>query len=454
MLTMKRFPLAHLGLRASLVFLLAASQWCAALQAQAQASAPLSEQPASRPSKKHPIPQPAVEKPSQPPAFAIPVESIGFTAPGSFYLGQRYSHVSLDFMDEDHLLFSFRVPGLIRREAEEKGEGDERQIRALVLALPSGTIQSEALWTVHDHARYLWMLNDGHFLLRDRDGLGQGDSTLEVKPLLHFPGPLLWLEMDPAQQFLVTDSHEPATAASRPGDVASPPTADAALTVDGERTDSRQDTVIRILHRSTGQVMLMSRSRSTVHLPINAEGYLESLRGNGTQWLLNLNYFTGGSTVLGKVNSTCSPLMNFVSSREVLATVCDAYGAYRLVALGAGGLHLWEAQTTRQAIWPLLVMGPDGSRLARETMSVDHALNARAPLSTEDIKGQVVEVYDAADGHLALTAPASPVLDAGGNVAISPSGRRVAVLSAGAIQVFELPAPPPLTASADHPAKP
>jgi len=29
-------------------------------------------------------------------------------------------------------------------------------------------------------------------------------------------------------------------------------------------------------------------------------------------------------------------------------------------------------------------------------------------------------------------------------VAISPSGRRVAVLGAGAIQIFELPAPPPL----------
>ena len=35
-------------------------------------------------------------------------------------------------------------------------------------------------------------------------------------------------------------------------------------------------------------------------------------------------------------------------------------------------------------------------------------------------------------------------LDAGGNVAISPSGQRVAILNRGAIQVFQLPAPPPL----------
>ena len=38
------------------------------------------------------------------------------------------------------------------------------------------------------------------------------------------------------------------------------------------------------------------------------------------------------------------------------------------------------------------------------------------------IKGQLVEVFDAANGKVALEAPASPMLDAGGNVAISPSG--------------------------------
>jgi hypothetical protein len=54
---------------------------------------------------------------------------------------------------------------------------------------------------------------------------------------------------------------------------------------------------------------------------------------------------------------------------------------------------------------------------------------------------------------MALEAPASPALDSGGNVAISPSGKRVAVLNAGAIQVFELPAPPPLPDAPDNKAK-
>jgi hypothetical protein len=95
-------------------------------------------------------------------------------------------------------------------------------------------------------------------------------------------------------------------------------------------------------------------------------------------------------------------------------------------------------------------MAPDGLRIARETLGVSHPVNAYAPIDPGDIKGQWLTVYDAATGDLALQTPVSPPLDSGGNVAISPSGRRVAVLNAGAIQVFELPAPPPLPASAEN----
>jgi len=98
-------------------------------------------------------------------------------------------------------------------------------------------------------------------------------------------------------------------------------------------------------------------------------------------------------------------------------------------------------------------MAPNGLRIARETLGVSHPVNAYAPIDTDDVKGQWVTVYDAATGDMALEAPASPALDSGGNVAISPSGRRVAVLNAGAIQVFELPAPPPLPERPGEPSK-
>jgi hypothetical protein len=202
--------------------------------------------------------------------------------------------------------------------------------------------------------------------------------------------------------------------------------------------------VVRILHRATGQVMLVSRVRSLVHLPINSEGYLENLRGRGLQWVLNLNYFTGGSRVLGSVDSTCAPNNIFLSEREVLVTTCGASGGRQLVAMTTDGKILWVDVNPDTAIWALLARSPDGLRVAQTTLSVTHPVSAYAPLSTDDIKGQLLRVFDAATGDVAFESPLSPVLDAGGNSAISPSGRQVAVLNAGAIQVFDLPMPPPL----------
>jgi len=419
-------------LRTALILAVAGMALVALPLAQAQGSLLDAPKP-SREIRAPELPDRLPNKPSQPPAFKVPVEPLGFSAPGPLYLGQRNSLVSLDFLDEDRLLFTFRVPGLIRREA---GEEDVRQIRAVVLALPSGVVQAEALWTVHDRQRYLWMLTGGRFLLRDRDNLEMGDATLQLKPFLRFPGPLLSLDMDPAQKFLVTNSREPAASGSKESD--------------GQKL-ADTDLAVRVLRRDSGQVVLVSRAPSTVHLPINSDGYLGSLRESGDAWMLDLNYFSGGSNVLGRIDSTCSPLFDFLSEREVLVTTCTDTGAGKLVAMTTDGRRLWEAQTSDESMWPLVVRSPDGSRLVREALAITHPVSARSPVSQDDIKGQLVEVLDAANGKVALQASASPVLDAGGNVAISPSGRRVAVLNAGAIQVFELPPPPPLAATTAHP---
>jgi hypothetical protein len=393
------------------------------------------------------LPDRVPDKPSIPPSFAIPVDSLGFSPPGPNYLGLRNAIVSLDFLDEKRLLFTFRVPGLLRREGgAEKGD-DQRQIRALVLSVEKGVVESEALWTVHDRVRYLWMLKDGHFLVRDRDGLEEGDSSLILKPLLKFPGPLMWIEMDPQQQYLVTNSREPVGTPEEAGEVGSPATASATMTEEVQEGNAKPDTakpdlVVRILRRDSGQVMLVSRTRSAVHLPINSEGYLERLRGNSQQWVMNFNYFTGGSRMIGHVDSACSPIFDFIAESEVMVTACTAMGGSKLEAFSLDGKRLWEDQTASTSVWPLMVMAPNGSRLAHETLSVTHGVNAYAPLDADDIKGQLVQVLNASDGKIALETPAKPPLDAGGNVAISPSGRRVAVLNGGVIQVFDLPEAP------------
>lgn len=397
-----------------------------------------------RPLKERLIPEHFPPQATLTPTLSIPVEPLGFSPPGAIYLGSRNTLASLDFIGEDKLLFTFRVPGLLHRDGNNGGEGNERQIRAVLLSLPQGSVDAEAVWTVHDRMRYLWMLKDGHFYLRDRNNLLVGDPSLNLKPFLQFPGPVLWLELDPTQQFLVTDSREPPKVPTKPGEAPKPAPASASTDADQAAIDSAPETVVRVLRRDSGRVMLASRVRTTVHLPINADGYIEALRGQGWSWMLNLNYFEGGNQTLGSVDSRCDPTSDFVSGQEILVTACAPDGSSKLVAMTTAGRSLWADQTPPIAIWPELKISPDGLRIARETLGVTHSVSAYSPIDSSDIKGQWVTVYDAATGDLALEAPLSPPLDSGGNVAISPSSRRVAVLNAGAIQIFELPPPPPV----------
>jgi hypothetical protein len=399
------------------------------------------------------------DKPSLPPAVTIPIDPLGFTAPGAIYLGARNALVTLDFIDENRLLFTFRVPGLLHREAGNNSETDEREIRAVVLTLPKGAIEAESSWTVHDRVRYLWMLANGHFLLRDRNGLSEGDATLALKPYLDFPGSLLWLELDPSQQLLVTNSREPVpapqksaatTAPSQPGASSTPATGNASDQDSSDAGGVPPEFVLRILQRKSGHVMLVSRVRAAIHVPINSLGYLENLRGKGSQWTLDMNYFAGGTKILGSVDSVCEPDDTFLSEQEIFVTACGPQGESKLVAMTTSGRTLWVAGAPTTEIWPQLTVAANGSRLAWATLDATHSINSYSPMDAEDIREQSVTVFNAADGNIALVSPLSPIFDAGGNVAISPSGRRVALINSGGIQVFDLPDPPSLPAPTHH----
>ena len=386
------------------------------------------------------------EKPSLAPAFTIPAGPLGFSVPGEHYLLRRESLVSLDFLDEDHILFTFRVAGLMERNAADTSESGTQRIQALVLALPSGKIESRATWIVPDHSRYLWMLNGGRFLLRVPDGLDEGDARLQTKPYLHLPGRLLWIEMDPRQQVIVTNSLEPADEEQKPGN-SGMPVADLATAAAGASKPGEQQVLVaRTQKFASGEVLHVSRvpwTSQTSDWPMNSVGYLEDSQYQPNHWLLKLNNFGGGDKALGHVESKCPPKYNFISESELLVTTCDPYSGWKMAGMLTRGDLLWEARVATNAVWPLLVMAPNGSRLARETLLLSRSADRyKRMLDARDFEGQMVKVFDAVGGKMVLQAPLTPIFDGGGNVAFSPSGQRLAILNAGAIQIFQLPAPP------------
>ncbi len=407
------------------------------------------------------------------PAVSIPLAPLGFAAPNIFYLGDRLAQVSLNFLDEDSLLFTFRVPGLIARERGEAADQamgvrdasspetaqEVRNIRAVVLALPSGKVTAEATWRLHDFAPYLWMLDDGRFLLRDRKELMIGDSGLRVTPFLRFPGMVKYVELDPEGERLVAQSIEPRvethdaeTQGTLGSDIASNagigatsgnvlPSSGAPIPVPRKSTE----TLLRVLRMHDRSVVLSLRTESgLVHLPIDGDGYYDAERGRGLNWLITYRSFGGSEEGMQQVESTCSPALDTLAPGVVLVSACAEFGGRRLTVLTRGKKRLWDFPIAPTRVWPTLARNRDGTRLARSTLDVMHPVGPTSPLDPTDIHGQTVQVFDVATGKVALAGPTSPVLDGGGGFALSPSGKRFAVLNEGSIQVYELPAPPPL----------
>lgn len=386
------------------------------------------------------------EKASLEPVFSIPVSPLGFSIPGTSYLLRQQRLVSLDFLDEEHLLFSFHVAsGLRERNAETDQEAAQR-IHAVVIDVATGKAGAQADWAMPDRRRYLWMLNDGHFLLRTPDGLEEGDAELKTKAYMHWPGRLMWVQMDPQQKYLTANSVEPGTEEKATADTAAKAAQEKPVEA-AKPSEKKNVLTIRTVKRDTGEVVKTTQApwtSQTSDFPMNSEGYFMTMHDSGALWVIRFQAFddSKGWNVMD-TTSVCVPKGAFVTDTALLVSRCDPQDGWKLAAVNtASKKNDWEAHIGSNTMWPLLTIARDGSRAARETLVLKRSAEKYTTgVKIEDVQGQMLRVYDMATGKVAMEAPIKPIYDGGGNVAMSPSGRRVAILNGDSIQVYELPAP-------------
>ena len=105
------------------------------------------------------------------PVLRIPLEPMGFQVLSQDFLLAGSSMLTVDFVDNDHLLITFGVRRLMKRDPNEPVDGDDRTVGAYLVELPSGKVLAQTEWRLHDRGKYLWSLGHGRFLLRVRDRL-------------------------------------------------------------------------------------------------------------------------------------------------------------------------------------------------------------------------------------------------------------------------------------------
>ncbi|GAC1363094.1 MAG: hypothetical protein NVSMB3_11490 [Acidobacteriaceae bacterium] len=274
---------------------------------------------------------------ARPPDLRIPLESLGYIPFSTPVLTSGAAILTLNYVDDRHLLVTFSVRRLLKRIPEDPPEDFDRSIDAVLVDLPSGEVLARTAWRLHDPAQYLWPLGNGNFLLRIRDrlttisplrNLKSGDAFKE-HPLLASPRPIGAVLLSPDASLLILESLDPPqrsgpertpspgtrayAAAQTAAQTSTQPPATATATP-GAAPRSRTPVEIhfyRLQTAPTGDLYAQAsgglRARTLVTIPADGAGFLSILDQGRQHWAFNYNYYRGKVEELSPFDSTCHP---------------------------------------------------------------------------------------------------------------------------------------------------
>lgn len=398
----------------------------------------------------------AAERPAGQPWLSLPLDSLGVPAIPTQFLSFGLSMLTVDFVDDSHLLVTFGTRGLIPRLPGDPPDDDDRMVAAELVELPSGNVLARTQWHMHDHGQYLWRLGHGRFLVRSRNTL----FALTPLARLNTPNPLVPLifpgrEGRPVAALLSPDSSlvmvetvvPPAgtklTQASLQAAVDPNTGALAAQTekpqvlIDFYRISGGDAPGVPLTVAGAGVV----RSPELIALPIDHDGYLWPGDPDRNRWPVSFNEYGGKEIPAAKVDSSCVPRLQMVSRFEFLAFACQGSDdRLKLQAFGMDGHETWEEGFGPTIGQPVFAFAPEAGRFAMSRI-VSSIPDAGMMSMIPDGSTQEVRVYQTESGDLLLKTQSAPVERNAENFDLSADGLLAAVVNHGAVEVYKLRPP-------------
>jgi hypothetical protein len=390
------------------------------------------------------------------PAIRIPLESLGFQSQSPQFLLAGSSMLTLDYVDNQHLLLTFGVHRLMERIADDPPDDEDRMVEAVLLEVPSGHVLARTDWRFHDNGQYLWNLGHGRFLLRNRDTLTTFAPLINLasgqpfrqRSFLRSPrriGPVL---LSPEADLLIVESVEqmpPSPPPANPLFGPAPKRTPAALGRPGDPTPVSLNFYRLSVPRENGDQVVatwagIARSVSFGTLPATGAGHIAIVDQGRQHWAFDFHPYHGDVKQLAPFDSTCRPTVQFVSSSEFVSFGC--HGGNTPLVLGGfnmRGEEMWEQNLFSDFVALSFAFAPSSGRFALGRVLGGFAADTSIPITTDAFTGQTVTVYQTESGKQILHVDCSPVARAGQNFALSPDGMKLAVIRENAVQIYTLP---------------
>jgi VWFA-related protein len=339
------------------------------------------------------------------------------------------ANLTLDFVDDDHVLFTFNPKKLFTRHADCPPDHNDRLIDAVVFEISTGKVVRQTEWYAHDRLQYLWPLGSGRFLLRRSNDLYEIDSLLQEKLVFSSPTPLLWVTVSADKQQLLLETEDDALAA----------------TAKAKRGTSKRTVKIEFRDATSLAVQRVVKAEGLVNLEATSSGFADVNHNiTGKTWLIRFGPAANDRNNITRVRSRCTPDVFYSSGNTMLVGRC-AMGStdYSISAFTVTGNRLWRQHWSEHRYRPVIRGSEDGSRFAVSTLALPASPASRVRAdSPDDGKrdlGQNIQVLDTASGTRVLSVAATSAL-LQQNFSLSPDGSKLAVVRDSTIETYSLPA--------------
>jgi hypothetical protein len=366
----------------------------------------------------------------------IPLGPLGYLPVLQEFLLEGDSVLTVHFVDADHLLITFAVRRLMKREADSRPDDDDRTIAAVLVELPSGKVLARTEWRVRDRLQYLWGLGHGRFLLRIRDQLtmiaplaaANPDDAFREFPFLRVERHIVAILVSSNNDLLTVETVKRPAGAG--GSIAvtlgdSAPTDTAPVQVNFYRLESKDDSADGLQAIAAGAI----RTHMAVALPLTTAGALEVLNGGKDLWMFNFNEHSGKVHELAQWYTSCFPRPTFVGHAEFVAFGCrGSDDSQDFAGFNLQGEEMWQQNFYESYVSPLFAFAPAAGRFALGRTLVSNPIDPDMPLPASIVSAQEVRVYQTYSGKQLMRIDLTPVVRSGQNFALSPNGMKLAVV--------------------------
>ena len=362
----------------------------------------------------------------------LPLKGLGYLPPPAELEMPHFDfHAGMAFLGPSQLLFTFDPHQLVKRTASEAiSFPGLRIIRAVVVDLASKQVLKSVDWRVSDSAQYLWPFGKEEVLVHVGDELRAYGPGLEVRQRISLGGPLAFVRTSPASTYLavgvVNERHTPEIHRQLQ---------------EAEGREPEEDIEVKVLDSTLRPFTKVLRSSRSAFPVLLDDGEVRVIRIGENQWRIVEYSWAGQRRVLAQARSSCLPSAQSLPGDLLFIVGCDRQEDKWFRVLRDGKVLLKGAFFSDQ-IEHTASGAPSGNIFAIRIAQAKRSLSLEPAFHPADLQSERIALYSAKTGECVFAVKNLPAVPAVQTFAISPREEQLAVLMAGQIALYRIPARP------------